>query len=73
MEGEGEFEDEPPQEAELESLEVMPEEEEDEEDEEDEDEEGGEEDHAILFCEPSATTVDRQLIKGKRLDAEYRK
>ncbi|XP_015987867.2 SURP and G-patch domain-containing protein 2 isoform X2 [Rousettus aegyptiacus] len=46
VEGEGEFEDEPPQEAELESLEVMPEEEEDEEDEEDEDEEGGEEDHA---------------------------
>ncbi|XP_072803421.1 SURP and G-patch domain-containing protein 2 isoform X1 [Vicugna pacos] len=43
MEGEGEFEDEPPQhEAELESP-VMPEEDEDEEDEEEEDEEGGEE------------------------------
>lgn len=42
MEGEGEFEDEPPQhEAELESPEVMPEE--DDEDEEDEDEEGTEE------------------------------
>ncbi|KAM5232469.1 SURP and G-patch domain-containing protein 2 isoform 1-T15 [Hipposideros larvatus] len=44
VEGEGEFEDEAPQqEAELESLEVMPEEEDDDEDEEDEDEEGGEE------------------------------
>lgn len=44
VEGEGEFEDGPPQqEAELESLEVMPEEEDDNEEEEEEDEEGGEE------------------------------
>lgn len=44
MEGEGEFEDEPPQhEAELESPEVMPEEDDEDEEDEDEDEEGTEE------------------------------